>query len=347
MNIGYKGIRNNRKLQLIVAAVLVGAILLCVLLSVVFDVFGVGGGHEKMVTVPKGAGLSAIAEVLEEEGIVSYPSLFKLRVKAAGGEYVFQMGSHMLRSSMSYSEIIQKLIGPPDVAFDESVKVLIPEGYEIRQIAEVLQEKGLADSEEFIRETEQGEFDYAFIDEIDREENRLEGYLFPATYDIIPGESEHEIIDRMLKAFEAKVVPIYEQSDTEMSLDEVITMASLIEREAASDSERGLVSSVFYNRIKADMTLSSCASVQYIIKERKPILSNSDIKIRSPYNTYINKGLPIGPIAAPGEKSVRAALNPEKTDYMYFAALMDGSRNVFSKTGEEHLRIVNEIQNGN
>ena len=347
MNIGYKGNRNNKKFQLIIASVVAAVVLLCVLLSVVFDVLGVGSNREKMVTVPKGAGLSAIAEVLEEEGIISYPSLFKLKVKSSGGEYVFQMGSHMLSNSMSYGEIIQKLTGPPDVAFDESVKVLIPEGYEIRQIAEVLEEKGLADSEEFIRETEQGEFDYAFIDGIDRSENRLEGYLFPATYDIIPGESEHEIIDRMLKAFEIAVIPIYEQSGTEMSLDEVITMASLIEREAANDSERGLVSSVFYNRIKADMTLSSCASVQYIIKERKPILSNSDIKIKSPYNTYINKGLPIGPIASPGEKSVRAALNPDETDYMYFVALMDGSKNVFSKTGEEHLRIVNKIQNGN
>ncbi len=341
-----KGLKNNRKLQIIIAAAVLGAVVLYLFLSAVFDMCGVGSKREKMVVVPKGAGLSAIADTLKNEDIISYPSLFKLKVKASGEDYLFQMGSHLLNSSMSYGEIIHKLTGTPDVAFDESVKVLIPEGYEVRQIAAVLEEKGLADSEAFIREAEQGEFDYDFINEISRKENRLEGYLFPATYDIIPGESEHKIIDRMLQAFERVVLPVYEKSGTDMSLDEVITMASLIEREAANDGERGLVSSVFYNRIKADMTLSSCASVQYIIKERKPILSNSDIKIKSPYNTYVNKGLPVGPIASPGEKSVRAALNPEKTDYLYFAALMDGSRNVFSKTGEEHMRIVNEIQRG-
>ena len=139
-------------------------------------------------------------------------------------------------------------------------------------------------------------------------------------------------------------MPLYSSAKTDLTLDRIVTLASLVEREAANDGERGKVASVFYNRLHNDMTLSSCASVQYILKERKKILSSSDVKIKSPYNTYINKGLPIGPIAAPGEKSVRAALWPETTDYLYFAARADGSENVFSKTGEEHMRIVKELQ---
>ena len=223
-------------------------------------------------------------------------------------------------------------------------KELIPEGYELRNIADALEEKGLIDRSRFEDELEKGKFDYDFINEISRKKNRLEGYLFPATYEIEPGTGEHEIIDMMLKKFNDTVVPLYKQSGSTYSLDEIVTMASLVEREAANDSERGKVASVFYNRLEKGMTLSSCATVQYILKERKTILSTSDTKIKSDYNTYINKGLPVGPIASPGEKSVRAALYPEKTDYLYFAAKADGSANVFSKTGEEHMETVKRLQ---
>lgn len=344
----YKKFKNKKRFWQVAVAV----VLICITifgLSALFDMCGVGVSKEVMITIPANASTEDIAQILKEDGIISYPLLFKLKIKLDGKPYMFQMGGHIVNESMSYNEIIAKLEGKPDVFIDKikAVRVLIPEGYEIRQIAALLQEKGLADSETFIKETEEGKFDYAFIDDISRTENRLEGYLFPATYEIMPGESEYEIIDKMLKAFESKILPLYDSAKTELSLDEVVTMASLIEREAANDSERGKISSVFYNRINADMTISSCASVQYIIKERKAILSNSDIKIQSPYNTYINKGLPIGPIASPGESSFVAALEPENTDYFYFVARMDGSENVFSKTGEEHLRRVAEIQGGN
>ena len=127
-------------------------------------------------------------------------------------------------------------------------------------------------------------------------------------------------------------------------MDEIIIMASIVEREAANDTEWGKVASVFYNRLKIGMKLQSCATVQYILKERKDVLSNKDIKIDSPYNTYKYDGLPIGPVASPGLGAVKAALYPEETDYLYFAATKDGSRNVFTKTGEEHLKTVKELQ---
>lgn len=307
------------------------------------DMFGLKKSHEVIVSIPEGANSAAISGLLEENGLISYPRIFKLR--AALGDYVIQQGRHTLDRSMSYKEMLIKLTKIPDAGYDNIFKVLIPEGYEIRNIAETLAELDLIDTEVFYEEIENGDFDYSFIDEIKRDENRLEGYLFPATYEIQKGESEHAIINKMLEAFNSVVVPLYENAATDLSLDEIVTMASIIEREAANDSERPIVSSVFYNRIKKDMTLSSCATVQYILKERKKVLSVADTKIKSPYNTYREKGLPPGPIASPGAASIKAALSPADTDYLYFAATQDGSENVFSKTGEEHLKTVERLQN--
>ncbi len=328
----------------LICAVCAGAAALVWLAAVFADVFGIGAGREIMVNIPEGSGLYAISQTLGESGVIRHPLIFRLLEKTKGKNRIYQQGGHLLESGMSYEQIAEKLTMPPEVKPSEAVKVLIPEGYELRNIADALEEKGLIDRSRFEDELEKGKFDYDFINEISRKENRLEGYLFPATYEIEPGTGEHEIIDMMLKKFNDTVVPLYKQSGSTYSLDEIVTMASLVEREAANDSERGKVASVFYNRLEKGMTLSSCATVQYILKERKTILSTSDTKIKSDYNTYINKGLPVGPIASPGEKSVRAALYPEKTDYLYFAAKADGSENVFSKTGEEHMETVKRLQ---
>lgn len=322
---------------------------LVVLLWCVFalwDVFGItpGKGHQVMVKIPAGSTVREIADILDDEGIIDHPMIFRFWEKH-GRDNVFQQGGHLVGRGQSYGNIIKKLTSTPDVGAYETVTVVIPEGYEARMIAKKLSDMGLVDEERFMEELEKGDFDFDFISEIDRKENRLEGYLFPATYELLVGESEHDIINRMLTAFNQRIVPLYKQSGTSYSLDEIVTMASIVEREAANDSERGKVASVFYNRLKNDMAFGSCATVQYIIKERKDVLSNSDIKIKSPYNTYINKGLPIGPIASPGESSVKAALYPEDTDYLYFAARADGSENVFTRTNEEHLQVVQQLQN--
>lgn len=322
---------------------------LVVLLWCVFalwDVFGItpGKGHQVMVKIPAGSTVLEIADILDDEGIIDHPMVFRFWEKL-GRDNVFQQGGHLVGRGQSYGNIIKKLTSTPDVGAYETVTVVIPEGYEARMIAKKLSDMGLVDEERFMEELEKGDFDFDFISEIDRKENRLEGYLFPATYELLVGESEHDIINRMLTAFNQRIVPLYKQSGTSYSLDEIVTMASIVEREAANDSERGKVASVFYNRLKNDMAFGSCATVQYIIKERKDVLSNSDIKIKSPYNTYINKGLPIGPIASPGESSVKAALYPEDTDYLYFAARADGSENVFTRTNEEHLQVVQQLQN--
>ncbi len=322
------------------------AVLVLWMATVLVDVFGlgIGKGKEVMVTIPKGSSLTEISNILKEERVIKHPFLFRLRVKASSGEYIFQQGGHFIGKSLSYANIAKELTQYPDVSIDETVQVLIPEGFEAWQIAETLEKAGLVDKEVFLRELDKGDFDFDFISQIERDENRLEGYLFPATYEFAIWETERDIINKMLQAFQSYVLPVYEKAQTDYTLDEVITLSSIVEREAANESERGRIASVFYNRMERDMTLSSCATVQYIIKERKPILSNSDIKIKSDYNTYIHKGLPIGPIASPGVNSVKAVLYPEKSDYLYFAARADGSENVFSRTDIEHMKTVEMLQ---
>ncbi|MBO4941138.1 MAG: endolytic transglycosylase MltG [Clostridia bacterium] len=323
------------------------SLVLCVwVVLVAGDFFGLapGRGREVMINISKGATVGEIADILKEERVIRSSLLFKIQARLSKGGYVFQQGGHLVGTGMSYRWIAKELCGVPDVSEDETIDILIPEGYEAGQIAETLEKRGLVDKERFLELLEKGEFDFDFISQIDRKENRLEGYLFPATYEIGLWETEWDIINKMLEAFEAYVVPVYEEADTKYSLDEVVTFASIVEREAANDSERGKVASVFHNRLEINMALGSCATVQYIIKERKDVLSNADTRIKSPYNTYINTGLPIGPIASPGVNSVKAVLYPEDTDYLYFAARADGSENVFSKTHNEHLENVRNLQ---
>ncbi len=304
--------------------------------SVLGDFFGTGGSKDLvMVEIPEGSGASGIAQMLKKEGIIRHPLMFKLYTRLHG-EAVYQKGNHSVSDSMSYQDILQVLESAPEVDEKDIRKVVIPEGYELWQIVDLLTENGLGDKAAFYHEIENGVFDFPFVAEIPRSENRLEGYLYPDTYLFSVQESEYEILARMLENFNQKVLPAYHAYGTEKTLDEILTFASVIEREAANDEERPLVASVFRNRMEIGMKLESCATVQYILKERKDVLSKDDIAIDSPYNTYLYYGLPKGPIAAPGIASIEAALHPADTEYLYFLATEDGSGNLFSKTFEEH-----------
>ena len=323
-------------ITVIIAAVLIFSV------SVIKDAAGIGGGDKVCaVEIPDGAGSSGISKILKEQKIIKHPVFFKLYTKLAG-QPVYQKGIHNVNTSMSYKEISQKLQSAPDGIQEK--RIVIPEGYELRQIADLLSENGLVDRNKFMNEIENGSFDYDFVNQIPKRENRLEGYLYPDTYMFSTEENEHDIINKMLAAFNEKVMPEYKNGSDGKSLDDIIIMASVIEREAANDEERPIVASVFYNRIKIGMKLESCATVQYILKERKNVLSNSDTAIDSPYNTYKYSGLPKGPIASPGISSIKAALSPADTNYLYFLATADGSRNLFSETFEEHNQKLRETQ---
>ena len=345
LKVNSRTFRNKTKKFKLMLLMGVAAILLLIwIICILSDVYGWKGNGEKvMVNIPDGCTVNQMAQILESEGIIEYPLVFRIYEKMDGVDHLFRMGGHLVEKGMSYKELIIRFSEKPNVELNVPIRVTIPEGFENRQIADRLAEMGLVDKDRFWNELENGVFEHSFVKEISRTENRLEGYLYPATYDFYAGDTEHNIIDKMLDAFEKNVVTLYNSSQTEFSLDEVVTFASVVEREAANDGERPIVASVFYNRTQKDMTWSSCATVQYILKERKAILSTSDTKIESPYNTYINKGLPPGPIACPGLDAIKAALDPAETDYYFFVASSQGT--LFSKTYKEHLSNVKKAGN--
>lgn len=336
--------RNKRiALLILVGVVLAAGVGFCANLAY-RDINGLDGdGKSYVIDVPAGAGASKVATLLSNRGIIKYPTLFKLY---AGNKYMFQQGRHSVSTSMTYDELLETFGSYAEGGVGEQVEVVIPEGYELVQIAELLEQNGLTTKDEFLNEVNYGEFDYDFVAQIPREENRLEGYLYPATYQIYPGTSAHDIVLMMLSAFNSNVMPVYNASGTTDTIDYIVTMASVIEREAANESEMKTVSSVFNNRLYEGRKLESCATVQYILHERKTVLSVEDTEIDSPYNTYKYKGLPIGPIASPGLAAIKAALYPIDTDYMYFVADPSGSKNYFSQTYEEHNEKIEQLNNG-
>ncbi len=290
-----------------------------------------------VVEVPAGSSTSAIAALLQEHGIIRHPLFFRLSSRMGGHDGAFLEGTYSLRPSMGYEIIFETLEGKRE---NESLtRVTIPEGYELRQIAARIAETGLVSEDAFLDAANNHTFDYAFLSDLPDRDNRLEGYLFPDTYFFYEGMSADDIINAMLKRFDEVYTDEYEARarELQMTTDQVVTLASIIEREAVGDKDRKDVSSVFHNRLASSEYpyLQSCATVQYILQERKPVLSESDTRIQSPYNTYINEGLPIGPIASPGKASLEAALYPNQTDYLFFVLGADG-KHVFTTNYADH-----------
>ena len=291
------------------------------------------------IVITEGEGVSKATADMQDLGIIKHPMFFKLYARLGGYAGNIQPGSLTIENGMSYKDILKLMITPNRSA----ITVVIPEGYEVKQIAERLCEAGLVDSDRFYDALNNDTYDYRFLEGLPQRENRLEGYLFPATYEITEGMSEHDIIDLMLQAFNNQFKDEYYNRAAEMgmSVDQIITMASIIERETDTEAERAKVAGVFYNRLNTGMKFQSCATVQYILGERKPVLSIADTQIDSPYNTYIYAGFPPGPISNPGIACIEAALYPEETDAYYFVQGANG-QHVFSTTYEEHLAAMQE-----
>ncbi|MFA4886244.1 MAG: endolytic transglycosylase MltG, partial [Desulfotomaculaceae bacterium] len=207
--------------------------------------------------------------------------------------------------------------------------------------------KGLVDRDKFFAAVANEDFSYAFIQSLPKGDKRLEGYLFPDTYQVTRGSSEKSIIDMMLQRFAREMSNHDYQAQASkggLSLHEAITVASLIEREARIDEERPLIAGVIYNRLNMQMQLQLCATVEYALGTNKPKLYYKDLEIDSPYNTYRIMGLPPGPIAMPGENSLLAAIHPAHTEYLYYVAKPDGSH-AFATTLAEHEANQEMYQN--
>lgn len=323
-------------IAIVVAAILafVG-VLLCDNLSV-----SVAEGS-KRIEVAEGDGTSSVAKMLGDEGIIKFPLMFKVQSKLGGYDGNFQPGAATIEDGMSYGQILELIVTPSR----EATKITIPEGYEVKQIAQKLDEAGIVAWQDFYAALVPEDYDYKFLKDLPERDGRMEGYLFPATYEIPDGMSPHDIIDLMLAAFDSQFKEEYYERAAElgMTVDQIITMASIVEREAGEGEERATVAGVFYNRRNSGMKFQSCATVQYILGEKKPVLAIADTQIDSPYNTYLYEDFPIGPICNPGMDCIEAALYPEVTDAYYFVLGKDGTH-IFSNTYEEHLAAMESTE---
>ena len=303
------------------------------------------------VEIPLGSGTEVIASILKEKGIIENPFLFKLISKFEGYDGQYKSGVHTLKNGLTYRQVMKILATNPKQ--DQSIWVTIPEGYAYTQIADLLSEKGVVDRKKFDEVANNYDFDFDFIDDIPKDRKyRLEGYLFPDTYEFDPAAGEVAAINKMLTRFDEMITDkMYERmEEMDMTLDEVVILASIIEREAKVSEERPIISGVLHNRLnskdKSMRKLQVDATIQYIyLNEQgrvKEVLLTEDTKIDNPYNTYLYEGLPPGPISCPGEDSLRAALYPEG-DYLFYVLKEDGTgTHYFSKTYEEHLSAMDK-----
>ncbi len=291
-----------------------------------------------VVDIPTGSTSIQIGEVLANNGLVKSKGVFAYQAKKRKVEDSMQAGKYELSKSMSVDEMIDKLV--EGEIYINTVSVLIPEGYEFRMIVDKLSTELGLDKDKLIDIAENHDFNYKFLSDVPEDvKYRLEGYLFPATYTFNREATELEVLTAMLDKFDSVYTEesYAKAEELGMTTNQVITMASIIEREAASNEERDIIAGVFYNRLKQNMMFQSCATVQYILEERKPELLYSDLEVVSPYNTYKNMGLPPGPIASPGQLSIEAALNPVEHDYLFFVVSGNNDgKHVFSKTNAEH-----------
>jgi len=218
--------------------------------------------------------------------------------------------------------------------------ITVPEGLTVLQIAELFESNGFETKNEFLETAQNIELPFEYID-APGDYKRLEGFLFPETYNIPQSYNSEKIILLMINEFDKVFTEEYKKRADELgfSIKEITTIASLIEREARVDSERPLVSSVIHNRLEINMPLQIDATIQYILGKQKDRIYYKDLEIKSPYNTYQNTGLPPTPIAVPGKACIKAALYPEDTDYFYYRTKNDGSgEHYFSETFNEHIK---------
>jgi UPF0755 protein len=332
-----KKVRNVRKFIIFVIFIIV----ICICYSV-SSLFRLESNQKATINIKSGATTTEIAEQLKEKNIIKSKMVYQFLSKYYKYDGKYKSGSFSVNTNKGYKGIMIELTKGNGMA--DYVKVTIPEGFTVKQIAEKLAETGLVDKDKFIKAANRT-YDYPFLKDNIGSKIKLEGYLFPDTYYIKKHKAADDIVKMMLDRFNYVFTKkYYDRSKTvNISVREAIIMASVVEREAEAESERPIVARVFYNRLNKKMKLQSCATVQYVLDKHKQVLSLNDIKVNSPYNTYKNIGLPAGPICNPGIKSIEAALYPAKATYLYFVAKGDGTH-YFSNTYAEHVNAQKKYQ---
>lgn len=291
----------------------------------------------RYIEISSGTHFSQVADILEREGIITGVRRFCLLAKLKGVEKEIKAGDYLFHTAMRPLEVLDKLVRGEY----RTHRVTIPEGFNIFQIADLLEKEGLVEKGTFLKYAS----DPFFVHSLKINGNSLEGFLFPDTYLLRQGVGEERILRKMVARFDEMFKEQYKKRAQEltMSREEVVTLASIVEKETSDPSERHLIAAVFRNRLKRGMLLQSDPTVIYGLKGFDGNLTKEDLKAKTPYNTYLIKGLPPQPIANPGEESIKAVLYPSPKKYLYFVSKNDGTHH-FSATLKEHNRAVNRYQ---
>lgn len=284
------------------------------------------------ISFPQGSGIRKLAGDLKKAGVIRSSWHFVLMTRLRGDAHRLKAGEYRITDAMTPDMILRKIVAG-DVDYR---KFTLPEGYSVYQAAELLEQKGFFKRDAFLEKCR----DRAVLARLGLNEASVEGYLYPATYNLAHGGNEEKLLEQMIGQFNKTYAGITGKGgERNLSRHEVVTLASIIEKEAVSPEEKPIISSVFHNRMRIGMPLQSDPTAVYGVRAFTGKVSKADILRPSPYNTYLNKGLPPGPIGNPGRDAVQAALNPAKTDFLYFVARQDGTHQ-FSRNLAEHNQAV-------
>jgi len=291
------------------------------------------------VVIPRGTDSSEIAKILFEQKVIKKKFLFVLLSKVLNWEQDLKAGRYeFARSNML--EVLYKLREGGIKIY----QITIPEGLPGWEVAEILDVEGVVKKDSFLALIDNPQVfkeDFSFLPS----HSSLEGYLYPDTYYFTKEEDSQKVVRKFLSCFQKVVLPIYEEEKLKnsFSLQKIIILASIVEKEAQISSEKPIVAAVFYNRLQKGIPLQADPTIKYALGNFRKRLTHDELKTPSPYNTYLHYGLPPGPICSPGQDSIYAALHPAAVDYLYFVANGDGSHK-FSRTYEEHLEAVYKYQ---
>ena len=308
-------------------------------------------GKDVRFVITQGEGVKKIGKNLADKDLIGSKFYFEIYVWRKKKETEFQAGTYNLNSRMSIVEIVEILTSGLTVKNER--KITIIEGWNLRDVGQYFEREGMFQSEELLELVGFPKIDYRYNKDMERPKDysdklsllkdkpkyySLEGYLFPDTYIIYNDASLEDIVLKMLHNFDSKLTSKMREDikKQEKTIYEIITMASVIEKEVRDPEEMKIVSGIFWKRIDVWQPLQSCASLAYILGINKPVYSIEDTKIESPYNTYQNYGLPPGPICNPGLAAIEAAIYPKETEYNYFLSKKENGETVFSRTIEEH-----------
>jgi len=294
-------------------------------------------GAPTRVIIPRGASFGQAADSLARSGIIGSPKLFRLYGRFTGGDRNIKPGTYLLKHGTPWSDIVSALNGGHGLVNT----ITIPECYSVSQITPLLAKTLHVPTDS----VEAAMRDTAMLARLDLPNKTLEGYVFPDTYAFPVGTTARQAVREMVYAFERRWRPEWDSSavDLKINRNDLVTMASIVEKEARLPEERPVIAAVYYNRLRKGMLLQADPTVQYALGHHVGRVLYKDLAVESPYNTYIHKGLPPGPVASPGAASLSAAANPANVPYLYFVASKDGHHE-FRTTLEEHTSAVRQVR---